>query len=346
MRHLLLLTLFTVLLAPLLVSAQATQPAVGKFPGIVVDVKNKQVRVEAETLQVDMRLEFFAVNAGGPDHESVLRTHMKPSDLHTALLMLGLKPGEPVKYSEAANKWIPPHGPPLQIHVEYQKDGKTVSIPAYRMIRNADTKKTPDAFTWIFTGSRVMDDGTYAADTTGYIISLVNFDLTMVDVPDLASNDNETLEWEYNPDTVPKMGTKVTMVIEPAGKAMEANPSGKPADAAPEKTSPATLPQSGTSVGQSGEGTSAASASTLPIESISREQLDERLLAAAKTRWENAIRPSASALQTAAQTHYEVINDLRREQQRLIDEADRVQRAIDQLEKDYQTLTTPQPSRP
>jgi hypothetical protein len=34
---------------------------------------------------------------------------------------------------------------------------------------------------------------------------------------------------------------------------------------------------------------------------------------------------------------------MRREQQRLIDEADRIQRSIDELEKEYQDMTTPRP---
>jgi hypothetical protein len=38
----------------------------------------------------------------------------------------------------------------------------------------------------------------------------------MIVVPQLASNSNETLEWEYNPDVVPPPGTPVTMIIEPA----------------------------------------------------------------------------------------------------------------------------------
>ena len=49
-----------------------------------------------------------------------------------------------------------------------------------------------------------MPDGKYAADLTGSVVSIVNFDLTMIDVPELASNANETLEWEFNPDVCPK----------------------------------------------------------------------------------------------------------------------------------------------
>lgn len=301
-------------------SAQpATKPAgVGKFPGVTVDVQKKQVRVDCEVIQVDMRLEFFCVGPGGPDHETLLRTAAKPSDIHTGLLMLGLTPGEPMKYSPATEKWLPPHGPPLHITVEYQKDGQTVSVPASRMIRNAETKKSPGAFTWVFTGSRVMDDGKYAADITGYVVSLVNFDLTMIDVPNLASNSNDLLEWEFNPDTVPGTGTKAVMIIEPAGKDAKAVAAAVPAG----EVSPAT---------------------TQPVTRSADVRTDEAVMAEWRAKWEQAVRPNAAALKQAAQAHYDAINAMRKEQQRLINEADRIQRVIDQLEKDYQDMTTPHP---
>ena len=55
------------------------------------------------------------------------------------------------------------------------------------------------------------------------------------------------------------------------------------------------------------------------------------------------MRPNADALRKAAQQHYETINALRQEQNRLIDEADRIQRVIDQLQKEYQDMSTPRP---
>src|SRR5262245_58549927 len=123
-----------VLLAPAFCPADgpATQPAPqGKLPFISVDVKNKQIRVECESIGCTNPLEFFCVVSGTSEHESILRTKAKPSNVHLALLMLGLEPGEPVKYSEVAKKWFPPHGPPLNISCEFEKDGKTVKVPAY-----------------------------------------------------------------------------------------------------------------------------------------------------------------------------------------------------------------------
>lgn len=350
-------TVLAIALAAMTASAQdaAAQPdapgkakngaAGGKLPFVTFDVKARQVRVEAETLEVDTPLEFFAVRFNGPEHESILRSKVKASDLHTALLALGLQPGAPVTYSEATKKWIPPHGPPLQIHVEYEKDGKTLVAPANRWMRSVKTKKPMPSTTWIFAGSRVMNDGNYAADSTGYLVSVVNFDMTVIDIPELASKDNELLEWERNPDAAPPAGTKVTMIIEPAGPGKEGD-----------------RPVSGPAEGEAASGL--AGANDVPVGApdaraaqpagddagdvdddsvISDVKLDEALVERATKKWETVVGPRGEALRKAAQAHYDVINALRREQQRLIDEADRVQRAIDRLERQYQDMTTPQP---
>lgn len=301
---------------------------VGKLPHVTFDVAKKQVRVEGEALGVEAPLEFFCVLTNTSEHESVLRTPAKPSHIHTALLAIGLKPGRPVQYSESLKKWLPAQGPPLQVSLEWVKDGKPVSLPAYRCMRDIRTKKEMKPMSWIFAGSRVMEDGVYAADVSGYVISVVNFDLTLIDIPEVASNSNELLEWERNPDTAPPAGAKVTMVIEPAGKDEEGE---QPA----EKAGAADAPVKGISLEQ-----------TVPDQdaSLSEVRADEKRMQEMRQRWVRVVRPRAAALREAAQAHYEVIETMRREQQRLIDEADRIQRAIDALEKEYQDLSTPRPA--
>ena len=79
-----------------------------------------------------------------------MRSEVKPSNLHLALLAIGLKPGQPLQYSDATKRLIPPQGPPLQIMMEYQKDGKTISVPSWTWMRDVKTKKQPPAFTWVF----------------------------------------------------------------------------------------------------------------------------------------------------------------------------------------------------
>lgn len=196
--------------------ASAAQGAkVGKLPFIEFDARAKQVRVECEVVNVDTPLEFFCVGRNGPDHETVLRSQVKPSDLHAAMLAVGLKPGAPLSWSEEQKKWLPPSGASIDISVRWKDGDKTINKPANEMMRDLKTKKPMPATHWVFAGSRVLEQGQYAADITGYIVSIVNFDLTVVDIPNLASSANETLEWERNPDATPPAETKVTMIIEP-----------------------------------------------------------------------------------------------------------------------------------
>jgi hypothetical protein len=289
----------------------ATQ-ATDKLPFIHVDVAKKQVRVDCENIGCEAPLEFFAVCAGGPEHEAMLRSRAKPSNIHLALLMLGLEPGTPIKYSEAAQKWFPPHGPPIHLTVEFVKDGKTVSIPAYRLVRDIHSKKEMPATTWIFAGSRNLQDGTYGADAAGYLVNIVNFDLAMIDVPALVSNSNETLMWEAANNLLPPPNSPVTLVIEPTDKL-----------AAPKEieTGPTTKPAEG------------------------RVEMDREKLDHLQKLWEEKVAPHDRAIREAAQAQYDVMRELRREQQRLIDEADRIQRLIDELEKKYQDMTTPRPEK-
>jgi hypothetical protein len=166
-----------------------------------------------------MALEFFCVVTGTSEHEAVLRTQAKPSDIHVGLLMLGLKPGQGVRFDEKEKKWLAPEGPGIEVFVETERSGKPVREPATSWVRDLKSKKPmPADFKWVFAGSRVMPDGKYAADVTGYVVTLVNFDLSMIDVPTLQSSSNETLEWEYDPERVPAKGTKVTLILKPTGE--------------------------------------------------------------------------------------------------------------------------------
>lgn len=282
-------------------------------------------------LGVDAPLEFFCVQSGTSEHESVLRSPVKASHLHLALLIIGLEPGSPMTYNETTKKWSPPHGPPLQIEMEWaDASGKTHRMPAYRAMRNLKTKKPMPPLTWVFTGSRVMEDGNYAADVTGYLVSVVNFDLTVIDIPELKSSSNDLLEWERNPDTVPPAGTKVTLIIRPAGKD---EPATTPADDKPDTNPPADAKPAAdkqSSVAQ-------------PPDALTGVAVNQVLVEELQQRWEQAVAPHRTELRTASQTHYEVIATLREEQQRIIDEADKIQRLIDKLETDYRDMTTPRP---
>jgi len=298
----------------------ATRP-VGKLPHLTIDAKNRQVLVDCQAVQADMGLEFLAVVTNTNEYEALVRSEVKPSDLHLALLMLGMKPGQPIHFSEATRQWFPPTGPPLQIEFRYEKDGRPMTVPANRWMRDVKTKAEAPAMTWVFTGSRVTEDGSYAADSTGCLVGVVNNELSVIDVPALASRALEARSWERNPDLMPGTGSPVTMVL----TALDAPPLG----AVPAAT-PSTEPAPTDAGHAAGPG-------------LSDVHIDQAKVDRLRAHWEAAVAPHRDALREAARAHYEVIAQLRQEQQRLIDEADQIQRTIDQLEKDYQAMTTPQP---
>ena len=385
---LLTLTLFSSMACAESPAPVAQPPADGKLPHVQVDVKNKQVRIECESCNVnqDVGLEFFCVSAGTNEYESVISSRAKASHIHLALLMIGLEPGEPVKWSESTKKWIPPHGPPLQISCEWKKGNESMRVPAYRLMVNRKTKKEAPPFTWVFTGSKVMEDGKYAADAVGYLVSVLNNELTVIDIPDVAGRDLDSREWDRNAALLPPVGTKIWMILEPAGKKDGAAPAKTEApkedigttlvavDAAGKVTVDGmrvTVERLGEALGnrrlaakvrlmaapnapadaveqvhdalQTAKITLDESATPPATTGISDVTTDELKIKKMKAIWEKKVAPHNAALREAAQAHYEVIETLRREQQRLIDEADRIQRTIDELQKQYQDMTTPRP---
>src|SRR5215471_12051991 len=68
---------------------------VGKLPHIEFSAKTKQIKIECEMLACNAPLEFFCCVKGTNDYESMIRSEVKPSDLHTALLAVGMQPGQP-----------------------------------------------------------------------------------------------------------------------------------------------------------------------------------------------------------------------------------------------------------
>src|SRR2546423_9566969 len=78
--------------------ADAPREKIGHLKHVEFIPSKKQVRVECESLSVNAPLEFYCCLRGTNEHESVLRTDAKPSDIFTGLLAIGLKPGIPVTY--------------------------------------------------------------------------------------------------------------------------------------------------------------------------------------------------------------------------------------------------------
>lgn len=191
----------------------STASSIGKLQNLEFDRTMREVRVQCDVIGVNAPLEFFCVVAGTSEHESVLRTRARPSDVHTALLAIGMTPGKPLHFDSDAKKWTAPTGPRIDVFIAWNEAGQKVEKPAASVIRNLHTKEALKELYWVFAGSQIMQDGTYGADMTGQLMALVNFELATLDVPEIASSSNESLTLETDLEALPPPGSAVTMIL-------------------------------------------------------------------------------------------------------------------------------------
>lgn len=203
-------------------SAVATQPT-GAAPmpkHLRVDLKKRRLILAAEVVASQYPLEFLICRKGTKEYESVLATRAKPSDIHAALLMLGLTPGKPARWSgnDESARFLPPQGPQLRIALRWKdKQGARRQVDAGEWLLGAGRNNKPAPRTWIFIGSDVLPDGRYWADLPGEggVVSVANLGSSVIDVPFESTQAIELREFVPNTKAIPPNGTAVEVVITP-----------------------------------------------------------------------------------------------------------------------------------
>lgn len=207
--------------APAAPAAPATQPAddeVIKLPHVQLDLENRRIVIDARVCLQQGLLELLMCHVGTKEHESVLHTQARGSDIHAALLALGLAPGQPARWVQIGDigRAIPPRGAGLKIDLHWtDAAGRKQSAPAGRWIRPLQADQAPPVGEWIFVGSALLPHGAYWADSSGELISVSNFASSVIDVPFESTDDNRELLFTAATDAIPPVGTAVTVVITP-----------------------------------------------------------------------------------------------------------------------------------
>jgi hypothetical protein len=180
----------------------------------------RRVRVAAVVSFREGALELLLCRKNTKEHEAVLSADIDARHVHAALLAAGAKAGSPVKY---APKYTPAHGSTIKVTLEYQKDGKTVTVPGQDWIRDGKTRKAM-THPWVFAGSIFYPDPEdakkpplYAANG-GDVICVSNFPDAMLDIPVLSPEDDTERVYEAFTDRIPPLGTAVTIILEPEKK--------------------------------------------------------------------------------------------------------------------------------
>lgn len=200
-------------------TTQASGPRVVDFAsGIRIDYRVPQVEVDCEVILREGDLELFAyAKASVPkEHESILRTHVPPQKVYQALGLIGLTPGQTLKYLIETKTIRPASGDSVDVMVRYEKDGETVEESACEWMLDAVAKAPMKPTHWLFTGSEKMDDGVFAADYEGTLVTVVDFPSSLLSLPTSHSESDDQLWLKANTQAIPPVGTSVTLVLRPA----------------------------------------------------------------------------------------------------------------------------------
>ncbi|HXG11476.1 MAG TPA: YdjY domain-containing protein [Gemmataceae bacterium] len=202
-------------------SKPATKPAeskrvkMGENVFLEIQGEQRRVLVHAVVCMREGQLEQFLTRKMTKEHEAILAADVDARTIHAALNVAGAKEGSPVKYQP---RYQPATGSRIKVTVQYEDQGKLITVPAQQWVRYARTGKNLD-IDWVFAGSKLVDvpfepGRKYYLANDGDIICVSNFDTAMLDLPIRSPKDNADLAFEAHTERIPPLGTKVTVILE------------------------------------------------------------------------------------------------------------------------------------
>jgi len=225
--------------------------AIQTFPGVSVDRKAHTVYVDGRVIaSPDMEwIELLACTTGTREHEALIATDAQPSQIHAALLTLGLVPGSPRRIEKLVEKIEPDapgithddtsdnhtkpryvvhpaRGPELSLFFQYldAATGQMTQTPAHQWLLDQTTGDPIPPLTYLFAGSYLYThEGQtfFAADTGGTVASLVQFgdDLLATQTDRTSRDGDNAYRTNTAPGRLPAVGTPVRLVIVATPKA-------------------------------------------------------------------------------------------------------------------------------
>lgn len=216
-------------------AADPSEPRIIQWPGVVLSLDQRVIDLAAEVVYREGDwLELIATTRAGRVHEALVATEAQPSDVHAALLLLGLKNGSPLTWEQLPSGETQvnlPTGDAVSVSfiITDPITQQRIEQPTSAWVIDQTTGKTlletnPDAY-WVFAGSmfrrfEVEVDGNteqrevYIADANGTVISLVNFGDDLLARQVTTTNQNDNAIWNAS-DQVPPVGTPVTVRLRP-----------------------------------------------------------------------------------------------------------------------------------
>lgn len=221
--------------------AEATAEKTVRLPGIEIHPVKGMVDVDAQIALTDGLLELVACTIGTKEHEAIVRIDALPIHVHTALLLIGARNGNPAMrkpINEENTRWIhyPPRGQAIKVSLVIEDaEGKKVERPINEFVRRTEgdpympdmgfeteeSGEEKEAFpnVFLFTGSHLIDgkEGKkqYLADQSGHVITISTFGDELLGLANVQSRENGELVWEVDPTHLPPLDTKVKLRLRP-----------------------------------------------------------------------------------------------------------------------------------
>ena len=182
--------------------------AIATIGSVKLDSATKTVIATGWVNQTSGPIEVLACGPAGKVHESVFVLGLNPLDLQTALLLAGLKGGEPMPAIGEG----PPNGAPVDVFVDWKSGDETKTARAESFVWNVEDDANVDETPWIFTGS-VVKDGQFKALAEESLVVTYWDPYAIVNLPLLCGSNDEILV--VNSNTVPPYQTPVTIRFVP-----------------------------------------------------------------------------------------------------------------------------------
>lgn len=185
-------------------------------PGVHLDWATKSVELDARVVLREGPLELLACSPQTKEHESVLVVLARPLQVFQALGLIGLQAGSPPRFDEKLDRWIPASGEPLDLRVRWKAGDSLRTVRAAQWMIEPRSGKPPETLIWVFAGSFVHDEGGFAADSEGTVVSVVDFESALIAPSVRHSADDEELWLVANKEEVPPPGTRCTLIVRSA----------------------------------------------------------------------------------------------------------------------------------
>ena len=203
----------------------APPPEVKRVPAgrnVVLEIQGhrRRVLIDAEVCLREGPLEQLLCKKRSKEHEAILAADVDARTIHMALETAGAKAGKPVRYDP---KYEPATGSRVKVTLQYEDNGKQVTVPAQHWIQSLKTKKALE-HDWVFAGSQLVPDPfdknkpPYYLANDGDLICVSNFPSAMLDLPVASPKDNDDLAFVAWAERIPPKDTKVLVILEPAAE--------------------------------------------------------------------------------------------------------------------------------